>query len=142
MKHWLYGDEGHEPTKGQVVALAEEVVKGDLLELLPAKLGLLDFETRKDAAQVGGGRLSGWVWDPEGCGGPGARSRSVLIDALRLFPSRHQPANRPTPTDSTQPNRPTRPPARSSAPSSASATTTTAAPARSSSRRTPRWVLF
>lgn len=54
MKFVLYGDEGHEPTKAAVVALAEEAVRAGLLELLPQKLGALDFETRKDAAQVFG----------------------------------------------------------------------------------------
>lgn len=54
MKLWLFGDEAHEPTKANVVALAEEVVKTDLLDALPRRLPLLDFETRKDAAQVFG----------------------------------------------------------------------------------------
>ena len=54
MKLWLYGDEGHEPTRANVVALADEAVRTDLLAELPAKLALLDFEARKDAAQVFG----------------------------------------------------------------------------------------
>ncbi|GBF91646.1 hypothetical protein Rsub_03950 [Raphidocelis subcapitata] len=54
MKFWLYGDDEHEPTKANVVALAEEVARTDFLEVLPARLPLLDFERRKDAAQVFG----------------------------------------------------------------------------------------
>ncbi|KAI8463698.1 MAG: Mo25-like protein [Monoraphidium minutum] len=54
MKSCIFGDEGHEPTKANVVALAEEVVRSDLLALVPGKLLALGFETRKDAAQVFG----------------------------------------------------------------------------------------
>ncbi len=54
MKFWLFGDEGHDPTKDQVIALAQEVVKTDFLLLLVQRLSLLSFELRKDAAQVFG----------------------------------------------------------------------------------------
>jgi hypothetical protein len=78
MKLQLYGDEDHEPTKAGVVALAEEVVKTSLLQLLPAHLAQLDFETRKDAAQVRGrspGR-AGPIFPPAtlAAGGPPPRS--------------------------------------------------------------------
>lgn len=54
MKDWLFGDEGHEPTKDNVIALAQEVVKTDFLLLTAEDLPKLDFESRKDAAQVFG----------------------------------------------------------------------------------------
>lgn len=55
LKFWLFGDEqGHEPTKDNVVSLAYEVVKTDFQLLLVRNIALLDFETRKDAAQVFG----------------------------------------------------------------------------------------
>lgn len=55
LKFWLFGDEqGHEPTKESVVSLAYEVVKTDFQLLLVKNIALLDFETRKDAAQVFG----------------------------------------------------------------------------------------
>jgi calcium binding protein 39 len=55
LKFWLFGDEaGHEPTKESVVALAREVVRTEFASLLVHVLPVLDFETRKDAAQVFG----------------------------------------------------------------------------------------
>lgn len=54
MKFWLFGDEEHEPTKENVIALAVEVVRTELLTLLVVHLVELDFEARKDAAQVFG----------------------------------------------------------------------------------------
>lgn len=54
MKLWLFGDDGHEPTKENVIALAIEACKTDLLQLLVKHLNVLEFETRKDAAQVFG----------------------------------------------------------------------------------------
>lgn len=54
MKFWLFGDEGHDPTKDAVITLALEVVKTDFLLLVVQRLSLLGFEARKDAAQVFG----------------------------------------------------------------------------------------
>eukprot|EP00878_Enallax_costatus_P029750 GHUV01032296.1.p1 GENE.GHUV01032296.1~~GHUV01032296.1.p1 ORF type:complete len:165 (+),score=34.65 GHUV01032296.1:186-680(+) len=55
LKFWLFGDEqGHEPTKDNVVSLAYEVVKTDFQLYLIKNIALLEFETRKDAAQVFG----------------------------------------------------------------------------------------
>eukprot|EP00879_Flechtneria_rotunda_P011050 GHRR01011546.1.p1 GENE.GHRR01011546.1~~GHRR01011546.1.p1 ORF type:complete len:242 (+),score=4.26 GHRR01011546.1:71-796(+) len=55
LKFWLFGDEqGHEPTRESVIALAQEVVKTDFQLLLVKCIPLLDFETRKDASQVFG----------------------------------------------------------------------------------------
>jgi calcium binding protein 39 len=52
LKIFLYGGEGHEITKDSVLALSLEATKTDLLLLLVKHLSLLDFETRKDVAQV------------------------------------------------------------------------------------------
>ncbi|WIA32115.1 hypothetical protein OEZ86_002966 [Tetradesmus obliquus] len=55
LKFWLFGDEqGHDPTREGVLALAQEVVRTDFVLKLVGNIGLLDFETRKDAAQVFG----------------------------------------------------------------------------------------
>lgn len=54
MRFWLFGDEGHEPTKDAVITLALEVVKTDFLLLVVQRLSILGFEARKDAAQVFG----------------------------------------------------------------------------------------
>ena len=48
----IYGDGEVEPSKDSAVLLALEACKLDLPMLLCQKLALLDFESRKDAAQV------------------------------------------------------------------------------------------
>lgn len=57
LKFFLFGDEqggGHDPTKESVVALVRQVVRTDFQLLVVQHLPLLDFEARKDAAQVFG----------------------------------------------------------------------------------------
>lgn len=53
-KAYLFGSEEHEVTKDSVLQLAEEACQTDLLYLMVKHLALLDFESRKDAAQVFG----------------------------------------------------------------------------------------
>lgn len=48
----MYGDGDAEPSKESAVLLCWEACKVGLPLLLANKLSLLDFETRKDAAQV------------------------------------------------------------------------------------------
>mmetsp|Transcript_25465 Transcript_25465/g.55366 ORF Transcript_25465/g.55366 Transcript_25465/m.55366 type:complete len:363 (+) Transcript_25465:82-1170(+) len=52
LKIYLFGDEQHEVSKESVLDLTREAAHTDLLYLLVKHLALLDFETRKDAAQV------------------------------------------------------------------------------------------
>lgn len=57
LKFFLFGDEhggGHDPTKESVMSLVNEVVKTDFQLLLVENLVHLEFEARKDAAQVFG----------------------------------------------------------------------------------------
>ena len=58
MKYWLFhtptSDTDYAPKREDVIALADEVLNTDLLLLLAQMLGLLEFEVRKDAAQVFG----------------------------------------------------------------------------------------
>lgn len=57
LKFFLFGDEqggGHDPTKESVMNLVNEVVKTDFQLLLVENLVYLEFEARKDAAQVFG----------------------------------------------------------------------------------------
>lgn len=57
LKFFLFGDEqggGHDPTKESVMALVNQVVKTDFQSLLVENLVHLEFEARKDAAQVFG----------------------------------------------------------------------------------------
>lgn len=53
----MYGDGEIEPSKETAVLLCWEACKVGLPLVLAQKLSLLDFETRKDAAQV-------WTIDP------------------------------------------------------------------------------
>ena len=83
MKFWLFGDEGHEPTKDNVIALAHEVVRTDFLLLLVTHLPSLDFEARKDAAQVFGAVVR--IRDAAGQECPGAgyvREHAQILDML------------------------------------------------------------
>ncbi len=48
----MFGDGDAEPSKESAVLLCWEACKVGLPLLLATKLSLLDFETRKDAAQV------------------------------------------------------------------------------------------
>ena len=48
----MFGDGDAEPSKEAAVLLCWEACKVGLPLLLASKLALLDFETRKDAAQV------------------------------------------------------------------------------------------
>ncbi|EFJ42967.1 hypothetical protein VOLCADRAFT_83428 [Volvox carteri f. nagariensis] len=50
----LFGDDEHEPTKENAIAFAQEAGRSDLLSLIVKQLGELEFESRKDAAQVFG----------------------------------------------------------------------------------------
>ncbi|KAG2450688.1 hypothetical protein HYH02_004527 [Chlamydomonas schloesseri] len=50
----LFGDDEHEATKENALALAQEAGRTDLLSLIVKNLGDLEFESRKDAAQVFG----------------------------------------------------------------------------------------
>ncbi|PNW70198.1 hypothetical protein CHLRE_17g709950v5 [Chlamydomonas reinhardtii] len=50
----LFGDEEHEATKENALALAQEAGRTDLLSLIVKNLADLEFESRKDAAQVFG----------------------------------------------------------------------------------------
>jgi hypothetical protein len=57
LKYFLFGDEqgggpSHDLTKESVLALVREVVKTDFQLLLVQAMALLEFEARKDAAQV------------------------------------------------------------------------------------------
>ena len=54
----IYGDGEVEPSKDNAVMLAVEACKLDLPMLLCQKLALLDFESRKDAAQVAAPSIS------------------------------------------------------------------------------------
>jgi calcium binding protein 39 len=54
MKLFLFGDEDQEPKKENVIALAEESCRYNLLPQLVKYLEYLDFEVRKDAAAVFG----------------------------------------------------------------------------------------
>ncbi|KAL6758107.1 Mo25-like protein [Haematococcus lacustris] len=54
LKYHLFGDGEHEVTKEEALERARELVATDLLYLLVKHLVLLDFEARKDAAQVYG----------------------------------------------------------------------------------------
>lgn len=84
LKFFLFGDEqggGHDPTKESVMNLVNEVVKTDFQLLLVENLVHLEFEARKDAAQVFGAivRIRDDAMDPA-C--PGAlyvlRHQSIL----------------------------------------------------------------
>ncbi|GLC35809.1 hypothetical protein PLESTB_000496500 [Pleodorina starrii] len=50
----LFGDDEHEPTKENAIALAQEAGRSELLSLIVKQLADLEFESRKDAAQVFG----------------------------------------------------------------------------------------
>lgn len=55
IKHFLFGEEGYpEPTKESVIACAHQAIAKNLPSLLIKHLKELDFESRKDAAQVFG----------------------------------------------------------------------------------------
>lgn len=66
----LFGDDEHEPTKENAIALAQEAGRSDLLSLIVKQLGELVFESRKDAAQVFGALIR--IKDSEERG-PGAQ---------------------------------------------------------------------
>ncbi|KAG2499343.1 hypothetical protein HYH03_002918 [Edaphochlamys debaryana] len=50
----LFGDDEHEATKENAVAFSQEAGRSDLLSMIVKHLGDLEFEQRKDAAQVFG----------------------------------------------------------------------------------------
>ncbi|KXZ56674.1 hypothetical protein GPECTOR_1g607 [Gonium pectorale] len=50
----LFGDDEHEATKENAVALAQEASRTDLLSLIVKNLDVMEFESRKDAAQIFG----------------------------------------------------------------------------------------
>lgn len=54
MKLFLFGDDEKEPKKEEAIALAEEACRTPLLSQIVIFLEFLDFEVRKDAAQVFG----------------------------------------------------------------------------------------
>ncbi|MEW5303377.1 MAG: hypothetical protein WDW38_001704 [Sanguina aurantia] len=63
IKQFLFGDDSREPTKESVMSLAQEACKTELLSLLVKHLQELEFEARKDAAQVFGAIVR--IRDPE-----------------------------------------------------------------------------
>lgn len=63
IKQFLFGDDSREPTKESVISLAYEACKTELLSLLVKHLQELEFEARKDAAQVFGAIVR--IRDPE-----------------------------------------------------------------------------
>lgn len=82
MKYWLFGDEGHEPTKDAVITLAAEIVKTDFLLMVVQQLTVLGFEARKDAAQVFGAVVR--IKDQnDAC--PGARHVEGHLDILQML---------------------------------------------------------
>jgi calcium binding protein 39 len=54
MKQWMFGDESHEATKDSAIAMATEACKTNLLSLMVQHMAQLEFESRKDAAQIFG----------------------------------------------------------------------------------------
>jgi calcium binding protein 39 len=52
MKHILYGEGDAEPNPELVSQLSQEVYQNDLLQILVQQLGRLEFEAKKDAAQI------------------------------------------------------------------------------------------
>jgi calcium binding protein 39 len=87
LKFFLFGDEqggGHDPTKESVMALVNQVVKTDFQSLLVENLVNLEFEARKDAAQVFGAivRIRDDTADPA-C--PGAQYVLQHQDILRIL---------------------------------------------------------
>ncbi|KXN71801.1 Mo25-like protein [Conidiobolus coronatus NRRL 28638] len=52
MKNILLGDSDHEPSPDLVAQLSQEIYTNDLLYLLISNLHKLEFETRKDVAQI------------------------------------------------------------------------------------------
>jgi len=52
IKITLFGDAEHEPNQDNIVALANEIYQADLLQLLFAVFGRLDFESRKDLVSI------------------------------------------------------------------------------------------
>eukprot|EP00160_Parvularia_atlantis_P021821 Unigene960_Nuclearia_a/m.3071 Unigene960_Nuclearia_a/g.3071 ORF Unigene960_Nuclearia_a/g.3071 Unigene960_Nuclearia_a/m.3071 type:complete len:331 (-) Unigene960_Nuclearia_a:106-1098(-) len=52
VKHILYGDAENEPVAEIVAQLAQEVYSNDLLQLLVQNIGKLEFEAKKDVAQI------------------------------------------------------------------------------------------
>lgn len=57
LKAYLFGDAEHEVSKEVALELANQMMKTDLLYLLVKHLAVLDFEARKDAAQVFGATI-------------------------------------------------------------------------------------
>jgi calcium binding protein 39 len=76
-----FGDEEHEASKAEALALAAEAARTDVLALLVKQLAHLEFECRKDAAQVFGALVR--IKDGESRG-PGAE----YILAHREIPTR------------------------------------------------------
>ncbi|KAI8379114.1 Mo25-like protein [Radiomyces spectabilis] len=52
MKNMLYGEDDHEPSPDLVAQLAQEVYSNDLLQLLVLNIQKLEFEAKKDVAQI------------------------------------------------------------------------------------------
>lgn len=97
LKAWLFGDEQHEPTREAVLALAEEVANTDAQLLLVRNLPQLDFETRKDAAQVFGAVVRIRAERPAPDRAPGARYVEAHPEILTLLFKGCVPGARPGP---------------------------------------------
>lgn len=82
MKLMLFGDEGKEPVKEHVMALASEACKTNLLLLLVRRLSQFEFEARKDAAQVFGALARIRESDEKCCGSMYIQHHPEVLDML------------------------------------------------------------
>ena len=81
-KVFLFGDEEHEVSKDSVIQLAMDACQTDMLYLLVKHLGELDFETRKDAAQVFGATVRIRDNDDRCPGAAYVKTRPYIMDKL------------------------------------------------------------
>jgi calcium binding protein 39 len=54
LKQWLFGDEAQGATRENAIAIAAEACRSELLRLMVTHIAQLDFEARKDVAQIFG----------------------------------------------------------------------------------------
>jgi hypothetical protein len=82
LKQWLFGDDAHEATKENAIAIAAEACRADLLALMARLIPQLDFEARKDVAQIFGAIVRIKDQDEQPIGAQYVRQRPDLLDAL------------------------------------------------------------
>ena len=82
MKQWLFGDETHEVTKDNAIVMATEACSSNLLSLLVAHLPELEFEARKDVAQIFGAIVRIKDQNDQPIGALHVREHPEILDAL------------------------------------------------------------